>query len=301
MIRKVNRQSAINQQTCSVELEAPDECISELLGILRAESMELNEGELYAFPERQGCWYLFALSGGNVQMTHDGAHINLRSGNAIVFSGKESTAILPSQGGSLLMICLQGDAADRILLESRKKGGLFFPMGETAAAALFGALKAEEEHFGSVPFTRASALAYQMLTRLYGTGASSGSSRKQMTPVTADAIRIMQQEFAFLNGVSEVADRLKVSQEYLTRVFRKDVGLPPGKYLNQLKIEYAKLLLRQGEHTVAFVADACGFASGNYFARVFRSTVGLSPAQYMRNHMERNAAEDPMLDPFYVL
>ena len=301
----VNKKSAneksVNHQICSVELEAPDECISELLSIRRAESMELYEGELYTFPERQGCWYLFALSDGNVQMTHNGGHINLRSGNTIALSGSENTAILPSQGGYLRMVCIQGRAADSLLLESKRQGGLFFPMGEPAVAALFNMLRTEEAHRGSVSFLQASAAAYQMLTGLYGTGIPIGNSRKQMASISADAMRIMQQEFAFLNGVGEVADRLKVSQEYLTRVFRRNVGLPPGKYLNLLKIEYAKLLLRQGGHTVAFVADACGFANGNYFARAFRQTVGMCPVEYMRSHMEQSAAEDPMLDPFYVL
>lgn len=290
-----------SNQARSVELEAPDECISGLLSVLCAECTELEEGELYTFPERKGCWYLFALSNGNVQMTHDGAHINLRSGNAAVFSGNMSTTIFSAAGGSLLMVCIQGKAADELLLECRRQGGLFFPMGGAAVMALFSTLWTEDEHRGNVSYILASVAAYEMLARLYGTGVPSGDSIKQMPSVVADAIRIMQQDFAFLEGIGDLADRLGVSQEYLTRIFRKHVGLPPGKYLNQLKIEYAKLLLRQGEHTIAFVADACGFANGNYFARVFRNMVGLSPAQYMKNYTNQSIVEDPMLDPFYVL
>lgn len=292
---------SVDDQTRSVKLEAPDECILGLLSVLCAESMTLEDGELYTFPERQGCWYIFALLKGNVQMTHNGGHINLRNGNAVALSGNESTAILPSTGGSLLMFCVQGKAADEVLRESRRQGGLFFSMGGAAAVTLFGTLWAENEYRGKVSYIFASAAAYQMLTSLYGTGVSSGDSIRQMPTVVTDAIRIMQRDFTFLEGIGELAERLDVSQEYLTRTFRKHVGLPPGKYLNQLKIEYAKLLLRQREHTVAFVADACGFANGNYFARVFRNTVGLSPAQYMENYRNQSIAEDPMLDPFYVL
>lgn len=288
-------------KSCSVELEAPDPCIAGLLCILCAESMHLEEEKLYTFAERQGCWYLFALEEGNVQMTHDGQHVNLRSGNAVVFSGNGNTTLLPSEGGSLLMVCVQGKAADELLLESRKRGGLFFSMGGASAATMFGELKAKERRDGRVSCVAASAAAYQMLAKLYGTGLPFGESRKQMPAVVINAIRMMQQDFAFFDGTAEIADRLEVSQEYFTRVFRKYVGLPPGKYLTQLKIEYAKLLLRQGKHTVSFVADACGFANGNYFARVFRKSVGLSPAEYMHNHMEQNVIEDPMLDPFYVL
>ncbi|MGN0294880.1 MAG: helix-turn-helix domain-containing protein [Lachnospiraceae bacterium] len=290
-----------SDKLCSIELEAPDECISGLLCILRADRICLDEGEMYAFPERQGCWYLFALEEGNVQMTHNGGHINLKGGNAAVFSAGESVTVYPSAGGKLYMICLQGSAADTLLNAAARKGGLFFPSGGYRVTVLFAALLTERDHYKEVSGVTASAAAYQMLAELYGTGVPSGDSRKQMPQVVADAIRIMQQDFAFLDGIGDLADRLKVSQEYLTRTFGRHVGLPPGKYLNQLKIEYAKLLLRQGNHSVSFVADACGFANGNYFARVFRNMTGLSPVQYMKNYRDQTFGEDPMLDPFYVL
>lgn len=290
-----------SDKLCSVELEAPDECISGLLCILRADKICLDEGEMYAFPERQGCWYLFALEEGNVQMTHNGGHVNLKRGNAAAFSAGESVTVFPSAGGKLDMLCLQGNAADTLLNTAAKKGGLFFPSGGYRVTVLFASLFTEQEHHKKVPAAAGSAAAYQMLAELYDTGIPSGDSRKQMPQVVADAIRIMQQDFAFLDGIGDLADRLNVSQEYLTRSFGRHVGLPPGKYLNQLKIEYAKLLLRQGKHSVSFVADACGFANGNYFARVFRNMTGLSPAQYMKNYRDQTVGEDPMLDPFYVL
>ena len=58
------------------------------------------------------------------------------------------------------------------------------------------------------------------------------------------------------------------------------MGITPGKYLNQIRIENAKQLLRQGRHNVGFVAGACGFSNSNYFARVFRAAVGMNPREY---------------------
>lgn len=291
----------MERQTKSVILEAADTCISGLLCIIRVENIELNPGELYSFPERQGCWYLFGLSGSNVQMMRDGRQIHLQSGNAVALSANSSTAILPSAGGVLQVVCLQGEVADSLLQECRMKGGLCFTVGSSAIATMFGALWAEQEHRGSVSAISASAAAYQMLAKLYGNGNSFEENKKQIPVIVESALRILQEDFAFLEGVSELADCLEVTQEYLTRTFRKYVGIPPGKYLIQLKIEYAKLLLRQGQHSIAFVADACGFANPNYFAKVFRTMVGLNPAQYRKNHEKSDMAEDPMLDPFYVL
>ena len=66
-------------------------------------------------------------------------------------------------------------------------------------------------------------------------------------------------------------------------------------------MEHAKLLLQQGDHNVAFVADACGFANGNYFARVFRSMVGVSPSVFAREQRGSTPLPDSMLDSIYVL
>ena len=111
----------------------------------------------------------------------------------------------------------------------------------------------------------------------------------------------MQHEFAFLDGVGDLAEQLEVSQEYLTRTFRAHVGMTPGKYLNQIRVEHAKLLLQRGDHNVAFIADACGFANGNYFARVFRSCVGVSPSVYAREQAGQAPLPDSLLDSIYVL
>ena len=69
--------------------------------------------------------------------------------------------------------------------------------------------------------------------------------------------------------------------------------MTPGKYLNEVRIEHARLLLRQGRHSVQFVSDACGFANANYFARVFRRSVGVNPREYAR---QRSAPAAPLRD-----
>jgi AraC-like DNA-binding protein len=101
--------------------------------------------------------------------------------------------------------------------------------------------------------------------------------------------------------VGDLAERLEVSQEYLTRTFRDHVGMTPGKYLNQVRVEHAKLLLQRGDHNVSFISSACGFTNGNYFARVFREHVGMTPSVYAREHRGQEYLPQPQLDSFYLL
>ena len=153
---------------------------------------------------------------------------------------------------------------------------------------------------GHVSAREASELGYSLLMSLYGTGSPGPAGRRTMPPVVEAALGLIRRDYAFLEGIAELAERLEVSQEYLTRCFCKYTGVTPGKYLNQVRIENAKLLLRQGDHSIQFVSDACGFANANYFARVFRKSVGVNPREYARAGREASLPTSEE-DRLYVL
>lgn len=290
-----------NRETRSISLRAPDEFISGLLSVVFALEILRQEGDLNTFPEQPDCWYLAGISGGGVRLTHEDSCALLEDGQAVAFSAESPLDLLSQGEGKLWVLCLKGSAAAGLLLESKKRGGLFFPHGSPFLAQAMEELKKEEASEGSVSASLASGIAYQLLSRLYGTGVLAVREEKQLPRIVEAALRVLQQDFAFLDGVGDLADRLQVSQEYLTRTFGDHVGMTPGKYLNQVRVEHAKLLLQQGDHSVAFVADACGFANSNYFARVFRTMEGMTPSQYAKTVSGQAALPDTMLDSFYVL
>ena len=51
-------------------------------------------------------------------------------------------------------------------------------------------------------------------------------------------------------------------------------------YLNTVRIEKARVLLRETDETVLEIALNCGYGSISYFNRVFRQQIGMSPLQY---------------------
>lgn len=281
----------------SISLRAPDEFISGLLCIAAAGSFDRTAGALDTFPEQSGCWHLIGADGGSARLTYGDGCLLLESGQALAVSGECTVDVLFRTEGRLLVLCLEGRTAEELLRRSEALGGSVYPEGAKILREAIDALAEAEP----VEAAAGSAIAYTALTRLYGTGTMAAKEKKELPQVVEAALRILQQDFAFLDGVGELADRLEVSQEYLTRTFRTHVGMTPGKYLNQIRVEHAKLLLQRGDHSVAFVADACGFANGNYFARVFRSMVGVTPSVYAREHAGHGPLPQSMLDSFYVL
>jgi AraC-like DNA-binding protein len=289
------------KQVKTLHLEPPDPFISGVLSVAFAGAFHLAAGEGLPIPEKEGDWQLVFLQQGLVSLVHQDSRWTLGPNQALALSGEHSCTLMVQQMADVGVITLRGQVADQFMDENRRGSGLFFPGEGGAAWSVMAALQAEEDRRGSVSPTTCSDQAYHLLTRLYQKGGPPDSEQRQLPPLVALALGLIQREFPFLEGVGEVAHRLGVSQEHLTRQFRKYTGMSPGKYLNQVRVEYAKTLLQQGEHSISFVSDACGFAESNYFARVFRSFVGMSPREFAQSNLARGMLADNLPDSIYVI
>jgi AraC-like DNA-binding protein len=78
----------------------------------------------------------------------------------------------------------------------------------------------------------------------------------------------------------KVADEANVSEDYLTRIFKKELGLSPWDYLIRLRVQAARKLLRESSESIHAVAAATGFQDQAYFCRVFRKVEGRTPSAF---------------------
>ena len=84
---------------------------------------------------------------------------------------------------------------------------------------------------------------------------------------------------------------LGYGKTYLSGVFKRVYGMSIMEKHAQLRLQEAKYLLREGEKTVAEIADRLGFSSPQYFSRFFSQREGMSPAQYGQSMKEKWAAK----------
>lgn len=112
--------------------------------------------------------------------------------------------------------------------------------------------------------------------------AASGDS---MLPAGTSAI--VKKAVAFLNAHFssqltrwQVAQSVNASEDYLSRVFRKELGLTPWEYLTRLRVQRAKERLMSGNESVALVGVKVGFPDPAYFSRVFKKATGVSPQSF---------------------
>jgi transcriptional regulator GlxA family with amidase domain len=80
--------------------------------------------------------------------------------------------------------------------------------------------------------------------------------------------------------VDVLADRAAMSPRNFARVFLRETGMTPLKYLDQLRIERAKHLLEETNHPMETVARESGFSSAEQLRRTFQRCMGITPRAY---------------------
>jgi len=83
-------------------------------------------------------------------------------------------------------------------------------------------------------------------------------------------------------SIPRLAKWAGVSVSTLSRRFQKATGMGLEGYLQNLRLEEARRLLKTGNLPVAQIAKDCGFKSSSYFARFFRKKTGSSPQQFRK-------------------
>lgn len=83
-----------------------------------------------------------------------------------------------------------------------------------------------------------------------------------------------------LLSVDTIAADNGYSAAQLQRIFKNECGVSVIDYFINIKIEYAKLLINEGQCTITEIALNVGYNNPNYFSRLFKKKVGLSPSEY---------------------
>ncbi|MCR5217815.1 helix-turn-helix transcriptional regulator [Treponema sp.] len=108
--------------------------------------------------------------------------------------------------------------------------------------------------------------------------------KKKMLPVKTASI--VKYTILFINKNyskkltrKNLADQVGVTDDYLSRVFNQEMGIPLWSYLNLLRLNAARELLEQTGISVKQVSSQCGFESSSYFTNCFTKKYGMSPSQ----------------------
>jgi len=96
----------------------------------------------------------------------------------------------------------------------------------------------------------------------------------------------------------QLAEAVNVSEDYLTRIFRREIGLSPWDYLNRHRVYLATELLRQTTLTINEIASRTGFQDQAYFCRVFKKAMGCNPGKIRQRKMEEKSEKYKSVSAF---
>lgn len=90
-------------------------------------------------------------------------------------------------------------------------------------------------------------------------------------PLFQNAVSLCRKNFKSSDfNVNLLADRLGVNRSTINRKFSQCMGVPAGKYIEQLRIQYAISLLQSTNLSLQEIADACGLYDASYLCRVIK-------------------------------
>jgi transcriptional regulator GlxA family with amidase domain len=82
--------------------------------------------------------------------------------------------------------------------------------------------------------------------------------------------------------VGRLAEKLNMSPRNFTRVFTKQTGIPPAKYIEKLRVEAARLYIEESDEPLEQIALRCGLGGLVSMRRLFLRHLAVTPSDYKR-------------------
>lgn len=91
--------------------------------------------------------------------------------------------------------------------------------------------------------------------------------------------------------VERLAEKAAMSERSFARIFRKETGATPARFIERVRTDVARRLLEESTEPVEGVAHACGFGNAERMRRVFHRQLGAGPAAYRERFQRPNPME----------
>lgn len=88
-------------------------------------------------------------------------------------------------------------------------------------------------------------------------------------------------------SLDQAAEQVYLSKSYFCRIIKDELGCTFTEYVNRLRIERSKALLRSTGMPIAEIACAVGFDDQSYFTRIFKKQTGVAPGKYREQRAQK--------------
>lgn len=124
-------------------------------------------------------------------------------------------------------------------------------------------------------------LFYHLLSD-FCSGFNASGQIKSETSTIKLIIEYIQANYMRQISISELADAAGLSEHYLMRYFKSNMGITCVEYMNEYRLNIATHLLTETDYPIGIIAEKCGIPNVSYFNRIFKKTFNLTPKAYRK-------------------
>lgn len=108
---------------------------------------------------------------------------------------------------------------------------------------------------------------------------------KELHTYIQEAINFINSNYMNSITINEVANHVNLSRSYLYKMFIKNLKVSPQKYLINLRMYKATLLLKNTKLPIGEVANKVGYSDSLLFSKTFSKYFSMSPLNYRNNKL----------------
>lgn len=100
------------------------------------------------------------------------------------------------------------------------------------------------------------------------------------------AVAFIESHFKENISSFDVANECRINEDYLNRIFKKEIAITATEYIRKKRLHYSSLLLDSTDLPIAEIAFNSGFQSIQTFNRLYKEYYGVSPTHYRKQKTE---------------
>ena len=249
-------------------------CIKQIFKVMRGKNK--NHHKITSVNGRHSDAFVFVLSGECTYFLDNKSEIDVQAGDILYLSHRANYDMKVGEADYCYIFCDFQFDTDHI-----RQCELFTPESTSLAKNLFLKLL-------NIYRSNSSALSAELMSTLYSIYAVAIKSVETDDWGTAEfkvnkAKKHIEIHFNDINlSVSELAKMCGMSEVYFRKIFKKEYGQSPAKYITAIRLQKAKELMDYPFLQLEECALQSGFSSYQYFGRVFKENFGITPAKYRK-------------------
>ena len=98
--------------------------------------------------------------------------------------------------------------------------------------------------------------------------------------------RYLQEHLAEEISLSVLADEFHLSTQYISQLFKSEIGVNFLTYLTNIRMENAKKLLLDTSLPISEISERSGYGDYRVFTKAFKKSEGVTPSQHRRDFLE---------------